>query len=46
MYLIIPSMYFRVNLKIKKPTLCCCFTWVVFIDDDDDDDDELFLWYG
>ena len=47
MYLIIPSMYFRVNLKIK-PTLCCCFTWIVFIDDDDDDDDddELFLWYG
>ena len=46
MYLIITSMYFRVNLKIKKPTLCCCFTWIVFIDDDDDDDDELFLWYG
>ena len=22
-------MYFRVNLKIKKPTLCC-FTWIVF----------------
>ena len=25
-------MYFRVNLKIKKPTLCCCFTWIVFIE--------------
>ena len=24
-------MYFRVNLKIKKPTLHCCFTWIVFI---------------
>ena len=24
-------MYFRVNLKMKKPTLCCCFTWIVFI---------------
>ena len=23
------SMYFRVNLKIKKTTLCCCFTWIV-----------------
>ena len=22
-------MYFRVNLKMKKPTLCC-FTWIVF----------------
>ena len=22
----------RVNLKIKKPTLCCCFTWIVFIE--------------
>ena len=25
-------MYFRVNLKMKKPTLCCCFTWIVFIE--------------
>ena len=24
-------MYFRVNLKMKMPTLCCCFTWIVFI---------------
>ena len=25
-------MYFRVNLKMKKPTPCCCFTWIVFIE--------------
>ena len=25
-------MYFRVNLKMKNPTLCCCFTWTVFIE--------------
>ena len=25
-------MYFRVNLKMKKPTLCRCFTWIVFIE--------------
>ena len=25
-------MYFRVNLKMKNPTLCCCFTWAVFIE--------------
>ena len=25
-------MYFRVNLKIKKPTLYCCFAWIVFIE--------------
>ena len=25
-------MYFRVNLNMKKPTLCCCFTWKVFIE--------------
>ena len=25
-------MYFRVNLKMKKPKLCCCFTWTVFIE--------------
>ena len=25
-------MYFRVNLKMEKPTLCCCFTWIVFIE--------------
>ena len=25
-------MYFRVNLKMKKPTLCCCFVWIVFIE--------------
>ena len=24
-------MYFKVNLKLKKPTLCCFFTWVVII---------------
>ena len=28
----ITSMYFRVNLKMKKPMLCCCFTWIVFIE--------------
>ena len=26
------NIYFRVNLKMKKPTLCCCFTWIVFIE--------------
>ena len=31
MYVIIPHMYFRMNLKMKKRTLCCCFTWIVFI---------------
>ena len=31
MYFIIPYMYFRVNLKMKKPALCCCFTLIVFI---------------
>ena len=25
-------MYFRVNLKIKKLTLCCSFTWILFIE--------------
>ena len=25
-------MYFRVNLKMKNPTLCCCFTWAAFIE--------------
>ena len=25
-------MYFRVNLKISKPTLCFCLTWIVFIE--------------
>ena len=24
-------MYFIINLKMKKPTLCC-FTWIVFIE--------------
>ena len=24
-------MCFKVNLNMKKPTLCCCFTWIVFI---------------
>ena len=24
-------MYFRMNLKMKKPTLCCWFIWIVFI---------------
>ena len=24
-------MYCRVNLKMKKLTLCCCFTWIVSI---------------
>ena len=28
----LPSMYFRVNLKIKKPTVCCCFTWIAYIE--------------
>ena len=32
MYFITPRMYFRVNLKIKKPTLCCRFIWIVFIE--------------
>ena len=32
MYFIIPSMYLRVNLKMKKPTVCCCFSWIVFIE--------------
>ena len=26
------SLHFRLNLKIKKSTLCCCFTWIVFIE--------------
>ena len=25
-------MYFRVNLKMEKPTLYCCFTCIVFIE--------------
>ena len=25
-------MHFRVNLKMKKPTLYCRFTWIVFIE--------------
>ena len=28
----LPSMYFRVDFKIKKPFLCCCFTRIVFIE--------------
>ena len=24
-------MYFRVNLKMKKP-ICCCFAWMKFIE--------------
>ena len=24
-------MYFRKNMKMKKPTLCC-FTWIVYIE--------------
>ena len=31
MYFIVPHMHFRVNLKMKKSTLCSCFTWIVFI---------------
>ena len=27
-----PGMYFRMNLKMKKPTLFCCFTWMAFIE--------------
>ena len=27
----LPSMYFRVNSKMKKLTLCCYFPWIVFI---------------
>ena len=30
MYFITPHMYFRVNLKMKKPTLFSCFAWTVF----------------
>ena len=29
---LIPSIYFRVNLKMKKATLCYCFTWILFIE--------------
>ena len=29
---LIPSMHFRVNLKMKKPTLFYCFKWIVFIE--------------
>ena len=25
-------MHFRVNLKMKQPTLCCCFMRIVFIE--------------
>ena len=25
-------MHFRVNLKIKKPTLSCWFTWIAFVE--------------
>ena len=25
-------MYFKVNLKMKKPALCCCFAWRRFIE--------------
>ena len=25
-------MYFRVNLKMKKPTLYCYFIWIIFIE--------------
>ena len=25
-------MYFRVNLKMKKPRLFCYFTWIIFIE--------------
>ena len=25
-------MYFRVNLKMKKPMLSCCFKWILFIE--------------
>ena len=25
-------MYFRVNLKMKKPILCCCFTPIKFLE--------------
>ena len=25
-------MYFIVNLKMKKPTLCCYFSWIAFIE--------------
>ena len=28
----LPSMYFRVNLKMKNPTLRCCFSCIVFIE--------------
>ena len=29
---LIHSMHFRVNLKMKKPTLFYCFKWIVFIE--------------
>ena len=25
-------MYFRVNLKMKKPTFCSCLIWIVLIE--------------
>ena len=25
-------MYFKVNLKMKRPVFCCCFTWITFIE--------------
>ena len=25
-------MYFRVNLKVKKPLIYCCFNWIEFIE--------------
>ena len=25
-------MYFTVNLKMKKPTLCCYFPWILLIE--------------
>ena len=28
----LPSMYFTLHLKMKKPTLGYCFTWIVFIE--------------
>ena len=30
--LTLQSMYFRVNLNMKKPTLCCYFTKILFIE--------------
>ena len=32
MYVTITCMHFKVNVRMKKPTLCCCFIWIIFIE--------------